>query len=289
MSDQSQGPGWWLASDGKWYPPDQAPAVPPETWGAPPVGPPPGSGMSTGAKVAIAVGGGIVALIVLSVIALQFLGEETTRSFQSTGTAIDEADSDGTDAGGTDDGGDGATPVAPADLPDGYAVIQGDGVSIATPDHWEEVAPEDFAMSDEDFAAAFPDAPEGMIEQGTAFFDKGAVLVAFDFTRADFSSNVNVIDAPGEVPMGILEAQIETQIESLGGTLASLSRVDLPVGEAVRVEYSLDVALPDGSSTQAQGVQFYVPLDGRTYVITVTSDEDVSAMADQMIETFRVD
>lgn len=26
MSDYSQGPGWWQASDGKWYPPEQAPA-----------------------------------------------------------------------------------------------------------------------------------------------------------------------------------------------------------------------------------------------------------------------
>ena len=25
MSDFSQGPGWWQASDGKWYPPEQAP------------------------------------------------------------------------------------------------------------------------------------------------------------------------------------------------------------------------------------------------------------------------
>ena len=25
MSDYSQGPGWWQASDGKWYPPEQAP------------------------------------------------------------------------------------------------------------------------------------------------------------------------------------------------------------------------------------------------------------------------
>ena len=33
MSDTSQGPGWWLASDGKWYPP--------ELWtGAPGTGPP---------------------------------------------------------------------------------------------------------------------------------------------------------------------------------------------------------------------------------------------------------
>jgi hypothetical protein len=27
VSDQSQGSGWWLASDGKWYPPESAPAV----------------------------------------------------------------------------------------------------------------------------------------------------------------------------------------------------------------------------------------------------------------------
>lgn len=38
MSDVSQGPGWWLASDGKWYPPEamatRAPTVtpPPGVW-----------------------------------------------------------------------------------------------------------------------------------------------------------------------------------------------------------------------------------------------------------------
>lgn len=29
MSDRSQGPGWWQASDGRWYPPEQAPGGPP--------------------------------------------------------------------------------------------------------------------------------------------------------------------------------------------------------------------------------------------------------------------
>jgi hypothetical protein len=28
VSDESQGPGWWLASDGKWYPPELAPGSP---------------------------------------------------------------------------------------------------------------------------------------------------------------------------------------------------------------------------------------------------------------------
>jgi hypothetical protein len=39
MSDISQGPGWWQASDGKWYPPEQQPAAP---------APAPGGGVSGG-------------------------------------------------------------------------------------------------------------------------------------------------------------------------------------------------------------------------------------------------
>jgi hypothetical protein len=30
MSDYSQGPGWWQASDGKWYPPQQHPGAAPQ-------------------------------------------------------------------------------------------------------------------------------------------------------------------------------------------------------------------------------------------------------------------
>ena len=33
MSDTSQGPGWWQASDGKWYPPEQAPGATPQSAG----------------------------------------------------------------------------------------------------------------------------------------------------------------------------------------------------------------------------------------------------------------
>ena len=40
MSDTSQGPGWWLASDGKWYPP--------ELWTGGPGTAPPGTAVPTG-------------------------------------------------------------------------------------------------------------------------------------------------------------------------------------------------------------------------------------------------
>lgn len=41
MSNTPQGPGWWIASDGKWYPPEQRPAAPPPP---PPVAPAAGAG-----------------------------------------------------------------------------------------------------------------------------------------------------------------------------------------------------------------------------------------------------
>lgn len=35
MSDAPQGPGWWQASDGKWYPPSAPPAYAPPAYGLP--------------------------------------------------------------------------------------------------------------------------------------------------------------------------------------------------------------------------------------------------------------
>jgi len=46
VSDSSQGAGWWQASDGKWYPPDQAPPQAPAAFGAPNVLPATGPGLA---------------------------------------------------------------------------------------------------------------------------------------------------------------------------------------------------------------------------------------------------
>lgn len=77
MSDFSQGPGWWQASDGKWYPPQPSappPTMPPPPQMGPPMGgypvaPPQQSGMSGCLKAFLIVLGiflvlGVVAFIV---------------------------------------------------------------------------------------------------------------------------------------------------------------------------------------------------------------------------------
>jgi hypothetical protein len=37
MSDKSEGPGWWIASDGKWYPPELHPTVRKDSTTEPPM------------------------------------------------------------------------------------------------------------------------------------------------------------------------------------------------------------------------------------------------------------
>jgi len=266
MADQSQGPGWWLASDGRWYPPDQAPPVPPpETWAAPPAGPPPRPRRANGPLIVLVSVLGALGLVLLGVLVLRSLGGEAD-------------DPPSSQAG---------SPPAPADLPEGYEQLEGEGVSIGAPDTWQEVDPADFRMSDAELAEAFPDVPEGFMEQTAVAFDEGAVLVAFELD-SEFSSNVNVGDFPGSAPLGLLETEASAQIEKVGGVVQTSGPVDLPLGEAVHVEYTLDVAGPGGDAITANGVQYYLPLEGRTYVVTITSDDPVTELGATMIETFRV-
>ena len=69
MSDWWQGPGWWQASDGKWYPPAVAPPA------MPPVTPPRGNGLMISIVVA---GFGVLAaagVAVVSILAVTLLGQ----------------------------------------------------------------------------------------------------------------------------------------------------------------------------------------------------------------------
>lgn len=61
MSDASQGYGWWMASDGKWYPPESHPDYrpappPPATQARPPQPPSHGARVMIGAAAVVALG-----------------------------------------------------------------------------------------------------------------------------------------------------------------------------------------------------------------------------------------
>ena len=72
MSDTSQGPGWWQASDGKWYPPEQAPGATPPA--GPPAGAPMGAPMGAAAQGNLADWGTRASSYVIDYVALGILG-----------------------------------------------------------------------------------------------------------------------------------------------------------------------------------------------------------------------
>lgn len=296
MSDQQQGPGWWLASDGKWYPPEQAAGAsgpPPTDPTAPmapvPPGPPPTDEPPSGNRTPLIIAG-VLAVIALLAAAVLLLGGDddgddvvaTTTTTETDSTTTTDPDDEPTT---TTTGSDG---LDPADVPDGFVLIEGEGISLVVPDTWEQIEAGDASLSDDELAEAFPGADQELLQQGLAAFQQGAVLVAIDVSGTDFANNVNVIETPNEFELDFLERQGRQEIEAVGGVIDQITRVDLPLGEAVRVTYTLDGFLPDGSGFTVEGVQHYVPFDGSTYIITVSAVEDLSDIADPMAASLRV-
>jgi hypothetical protein len=201
----------------------------------------------------------------------------TTTSTEAPDEEADPTDGDPTDGDPTD-----------GEVPDGFTLLEGDGVAMAVPESWVQIDAADASLTPEELAELYPGASPELLEQGLAAFEQGAVLVATEVTSADFADNVNVLEAPTEVPLDVLEQQGEQEITSLGGQVESVERVDLPAGEAIRLAYSIEGVAPDGSAFTVRGVQHYVPIDGRTYIITVSSGADPTPLSDPMAETFRV-
>lgn len=227
--------------------------------------------------------GAIVALVVACVVGLLGL-------LVVVGLVVGSEDDSSTGSAGVGDPPDEGPPPdsEPRDVPEGFTLLEGDGVSIAAPDTWGVVGADAIEMSREELAKAFPDADPALVDQMSSALGKGAVLVAYDFSGGEFASNVNITRFPGEAPLSAMEAEAAGELASLGGEVIATDIVDAAVGEVLEIEFTIPMVLPGGSSQQVDAVQLWVPVDGYTYIITVATDEGVGALADVMIDTFRV-
>jgi hypothetical protein len=162
MSDVSQGAGWWLASDGKWYPPAQAPLPPP------PPSPPPGStppGTAPGKRnwkaIGLIVAGVFVALMVVGAVASPSEEPESASPGQTTTTISPDAKavaegnvarcndggySDNTDFSATCSGGDGIDKwLAPfGECTDGTIIKMGPDASCDDNDGFDRLLAADY-------------------------------------------------------------------------------------------------------------------------------------------------
>ncbi len=88
MTMQPGGPGWWRASDGRWYPPQPRPAYPPQPFGA---GPPVPQNEAGNHGVLIAVLSIIAVVVVAGVVGVYFLFRTVSDSVSGVvgGGALD--------------------------------------------------------------------------------------------------------------------------------------------------------------------------------------------------------
>ena len=80
-------------------------------------------------------------------------------------------------------------------------------------------------------------------------------------------------------------AVIKPALEKNGATELTDEGLNLPAGPAVRLRFKQPVAT-DGGSVIRNEVQYYLLKDGKTYILTVISDD--SALAATVADTLRI-
>ena len=85
MSDVRQGPDWWMASDGKWYPPQSAAAV----QIPPPSAPQARNGCAIAALVVGVFVAATVVVAVLAILAITFLGSSAEEKLEDVGSELE--------------------------------------------------------------------------------------------------------------------------------------------------------------------------------------------------------
>jgi len=280
MSDQSQGEGWWEASDGKWYPPPRpdAPAPPTTQPFGEPTGAPEsgkkrglGAGPIIGIAVAVAVLVGVIAFFVT-----RDDGKKDNISAERSGQTDESSQS--------------------PNVPSGFKTIEDDasGVSIAVPRNFSETDPSRFADSDaqSQFSNENSDlAP--LLSSGNAFL-RNAVLAASgsaDGTPAFVvvAKSPQRIDTTDSESASELETELRSELEPVGGSEISTDPVTLPAGPALRLQVTLEVNASETSGTVHETIYFVTV--GRTTwaVVGVTVDGTAATdLFDQIAKTFSV-
>jgi hypothetical protein len=265
MSDVSQGPGWWLASDGRWYPPEAVPGgrgpaePPPSPTAAPP---------SSGRKALL--GRWWVWTACAAVVLLVVVAAGTFKAAPGKATKVGTAH--------------------------GYTRFadRTDSFSIAVPSSWRQVNPSS-PGAQAAFAQVMAASPSLKKAFGGGFAGlaaSGIKFLAVDPDPADAATgsptiNVIVHPAPGskDADLQQLASGIEAEYQQLGLHTVDSATVELAGHRALRVHVAYTTSAPDGSSTTVPETQYFVLANDFAYVVTLGFS---SPSFDQVLASFSV-
>jgi hypothetical protein len=280
VSDVWEGQGWWLASDGRWYPPEQRPSftTPYSPPGAPayyepaPAGQPaafPTDFASPAVDIATPKNGKRkkIVLIGVGVVALLFL-IPTFVGISRTSSTDDVASKVGT-------------------TPSGYSEFadQADSFRIAVPASWHQVnltspgavaAMQEIEANNPDLAAL--GSGSSLVAEGMKFF---AINPALDASLAA-SVNVDVRPALGvtDGDLSQLAAELPGEYQRLGATLLGTTTISMAGHQALQATIELPINDLSGNQVTADEVQDFVAANSFVYVVTLTgTNPDLASIA----------
>ena len=166
----------------------------------------------------------------------------------------------------------------------GRIELPDDKVAITLPDDWVEVV-----LTGDDIETILSAFPEGTFDESQQAVMRTAMaagmrLMAFD--SAGTGSNVSVLVQDVAVPVNLLRATLQPQLETIPGASGIEIQDATAMGEdALIATYDLETALADGSTTKGSGTQLYVSANGKLYVATVTLTDGDTEDAMAILET----
>ena len=301
MSDQSQGPGWWQASDGKWYPPEQAPAqptVPPPTQPvgtAPPAaGPAPTrSGLGTGPIIAIVVAAvAIIGAIVF--FATKDDGNKKNAAATQSSSSSSKSSSSSSRSSSSSSKSTSSSGAPKITAPSGFKVFSNDDdrFAIAIPERLTVI---DLTAADLDqvLQQLSDNNPQlaKLAPQIKNVFQSGGKLFAIDASDASgFNDNVSIISTPGsiDVTSPSTKSQAEEQLSSVQATNVDLQTETFNGRDVLVSSYQASVNNADGTAVTFFGRQALVSTAGQIWFITFSSGADDASAFRTMLGSFDV-
>jgi hypothetical protein len=236
---------------------------------------------------------GIVAAVVVLVAGLAFfLTRDDGKKDNVAADRSDQSDqSDQSDSRSSDRSTDSSDSSTATEVPAGFKVLEDttEGVSIAVPKDFREIDPALFldSSNQSDFSDLNPDlAP--FLSSGNSFL-AGSVLAASGSTDGT-PAFVVVTKTPQRFDPTDprFSSELETQLQTAGGTNITTDPVSLPAGDGLRVGVTLTINGTSSTGTVDETL-FFVTVGRTTWgVIGVSVGGSERELFDQIAQTFTV-
>lgn len=163
----------------------------------------------------------------------------------------------------------------------GRIVVNGQGFAITLPTGWTSLPVDPAALAS--YIEALPaDSQLRSILQGQSgsVAQQAIKFLAFDVRPDDvaggFARNLNVIVQPAStLSLSVIEQAAKASLESVDAIRKPVTTkvVTLPVGQALRIDYLLDIATAAGKSAVVAGTQYYLQLPTSTLIVSFSTDQ----------------